>query len=159
VLDQRWSLPEGEVALIVTIDRPLSAADFASIAAVVGEIERKFLDRLSDKITAEIQAVLEAVAVAPPPSFSGGGKWEAMHDEMAGIYEVRVQSRGANHGLFWLLERNATDLGGPAIILGGLSKPVRSAASARDYRRIRQYADEFRKRRTICGQQDQDRRS
>lgn len=40
VLDQRWSLPEGEVALIVTIDRPLSAADFASIAAVVGEIER-----------------------------------------------------------------------------------------------------------------------
>lgn len=35
----------------------------------------------------------------------------------------------------------------------------RSAASARDYRRIRQYADEFRKRRTIYGQQDQDRRS
>jgi hypothetical protein len=40
VLDQRWSLPDGEVALIVTIDRPLSAADFASIGAVVGEIER-----------------------------------------------------------------------------------------------------------------------
>jgi hypothetical protein len=36
----RWSLPDGEVALIVTIDRPLSAADFASIGAVVGEIER-----------------------------------------------------------------------------------------------------------------------
>jgi len=30
-------------------------------------------------------AVLSAVADAPPPAFSGGGKWEAMHDEMAGL--------------------------------------------------------------------------
>jgi hypothetical protein len=117
----------------------------------------EFLDGLRDKIAAEIQAVLEAVATAPPPSFSGGGKWEAMHDDMAGIYEVRVQGGGANHRLFCLLERNAADLGGPAIVcLGGLTKPVRSAASARDYRRIRQYADEFRKRRTVYGQQGQD---
>jgi hypothetical protein len=49
-----------------------------------------FLDRLPDKVAAEIQAVLEAVAAAPPPSFSGGGKWEAMHEDMAGLYEVRV---------------------------------------------------------------------
>lgn len=39
----------------------------------------EFLETLPDKIAAEIQAVLEAVAAAPPPSFSGGGKWEAMH--------------------------------------------------------------------------------
>jgi hypothetical protein len=110
----------------------------------------EFLDKLSDKVAAEIQAVLEAVAAVPPPSFSGGGKWEAMHDEMAGIYEVRVQGTGANHRLFCLLERNADDLGGPAIVcLGGLTKPVRSPASPRDYRRIMQYADEFRKRRTV----------
>jgi hypothetical protein len=101
-------------------------------------------------MVAEIQAVLEAVAAAPPPSFSGGGKWEAMHDDMAGIYEVRVHGSGANHRLFCLLERNSDDLGGPAIIcLGGLSKPVRSAGNPRDYRRIKQYADEFRKRRTV----------
>jgi hypothetical protein len=118
----------------------------------------EFLDGLPDKIAAEIQAVLEAVAAAPPPSFSGGGKWEAMHDDMAGIYEVRVQGGGANHRLFCLLERNAADLGGPAIVcLGGLTKPVRSAASAREYRRIRQYADEFLKRRTVYGQQGQGR--
>ena len=66
-----------------------------------------FLDSLPDKVAAEIQAVLEAVAAAPPPSFSGGGKWEAMHDDMAGLYEVRVQSSGANHRLFCTLERNA----------------------------------------------------
>ena len=109
-----------------------------------------FLETLPDKVAAEIQAVLEAVAAAPPPSFSGGGKWEAMHDDMAGIYEIRVQGGGANHRLFCLLERNGDDLGGPAVIcLGGLSKPVRSAADQRDYRRIRRYADEFRKRRTV----------
>jgi hypothetical protein len=118
----------------------------------------EFLDALPDKIAAEIQAVLEAVAAAPPPSFSGSGKWEARHDDMAGIYEVRVHGGGANHRLFCLLERNAADLGGPAIVcLGGLTKAVRSAASARDYRRIRQYADEFRKRRTVYGQQGQGR--
>jgi len=27
---------------------------------------------------------------APPPRFSGGGKWEAMHGDMAGYYEVRA---------------------------------------------------------------------
>ena len=41
-----------------------------------------FLDGLPDKVAAEIQAVLEAVAAAPPPSFSGGRKWEAMRDDM-----------------------------------------------------------------------------
>jgi hypothetical protein len=47
----------------------------------------------------------------------------------------------------------AEDLGGSSIIcIDGLSKPVRSAASPRDYRRVRQYADEFRKRRTVYGQ-------
>jgi hypothetical protein len=46
-------------------------------------------------------------------------------------------------------------LGGPSIVcIGGLSKPVRSAASPRDYRRVRQYANEFRKHRTVYGQPD-----
>jgi hypothetical protein len=76
-----------------------------------------------------------------------------MHEDMAGVYEVRVHGGGANHRLFCLLDRKANDLGGPSLIcLDGLSKPVRSAASPRDYRRVRQYADEFRKRRTVYGQ-------
>lgn len=110
----------------------------------------EFLESLPDKVAAEIQAVLEAVASAPPPAFSGGGKWEAMHDDMAGLYKIRVQGGGVNHRLFCVLERNATDLGGPSIIcLGGLSKPVRSPADSRDYRRIMQYAAEFQKHRTV----------
>jgi hypothetical protein len=40
VLDQRWPFPDGEVALIVTIGRPMSAADFTSIGKVVAQIEQ-----------------------------------------------------------------------------------------------------------------------
>lgn len=108
-----------------------------------------FLAGLPNKVAAEIHAVLSAVSEAPPPSFSGGGKWEAMHGEMAGMFEVRVQGGGKNHRLFCVLDRGE-DLGGPSIVcLGGLSKPPRQAADNRDYRRIRRYADEFRKRRTV----------
>lgn len=103
-------------------------------------------------VAAEIHAVLDAVASAPPPSFSGGGKWEAMHGEMAGFYEVRVQHGAMNYRLFCILERDAVDLGGSSIVcLGGLSKPRGTAAVSRDYRRIRQYRDEFEQRRIVIG--------
>ena len=42
---------------------------------------------------------------------------------------MRVTSRGANHRLFCLLVRTSELLGGPSIVcLGGLTKPVRTAA-------------------------------
>jgi len=110
-----------------------------------------FLDSLPVKTRAEIIAVLEAVAQAPPPAFSGGGKWEVMHNDMAGFYEVRV--RGAdrrNHRLFCILERDADDLGGSSIVcIDGLSKPLRQAAAPRDYRRAIRYRNEFRRHRTV----------
>src|SRR5205807_2316233 len=54
-----------------------------------------FLASLPPSVEAEFGAVLEAVAAAPPPAFSGGGKWEAMHGDMAGMYEVRISSSAA----------------------------------------------------------------
>lgn len=109
-----------------------------------------FFETLSDKVAAEIHAVLDAVAEAPPPAFSGGGKWEAMRGEMAGFYEVRVQGSSANHRLFCLLVRNADDLGGSSIVcLGGLTKPRRRPADPKDYRRIRRYREEFERNRTV----------
>ena len=39
VLNQHWPFPDGEIRLTVTIARPLSAADFASIGLVVAQIE------------------------------------------------------------------------------------------------------------------------
>jgi len=110
----------------------------------------EYLASLPTKAAAEFHAILNAVAKAPPPAFSGGGKWEAMRGDMAGIYEVRDTSRRANHRLFCLLVRASEQLGGPSIVcLGGLTKPVRSAAQPRDYSRIRQYAAEFRKHGTV----------
>jgi hypothetical protein len=109
-----------------------------------------FLDTLSAKVTAEILAVLDAVAEAPPPAFRGGGKWEAMHDEMSGFYEVRVQGAGMNHRLFCVLQRDADDLGGSSIVaIDGLSKPRRSAAIPKDYRRALAMRAEFELRRTV----------
>ena len=110
----------------------------------------QFLDGLSPKVAAEIHAVLDAVAEAPPPAFAGGGKWEAMHGDMAGFYEVRVQGGGMNHRLLCLLIRDAADLGGSSIVcLDGLSKPRREKADPRDYRRIRTCRDEFERHRRV----------
>ena len=48
----------------------------------------EFLDGCPGTIDAQFTAVLDAVAAAPPPRFSGGGKWEAMHGPMGGWLQV-----------------------------------------------------------------------
>jgi hypothetical protein len=64
-----------------------------------------FLDGCPAKIRGTILAVLDAVAAAPPPAFSGGGKWEAMHGDMGGYYEIRVTGPGREQfRLFCMLE-------------------------------------------------------
>jgi hypothetical protein len=50
-----------------------------------------FLDACPTKVSAQFAAVLDDVAEAPPPRYSGGGRWEAMHGSMGGYYEVRAQ--------------------------------------------------------------------
>lgn len=109
-----------------------------------------FLEGLPETIVAQFQSILDAVADAPPPAFSGGGKWEAMHGPLSGLFEVRVQGAGRNHRLFCVLERNALDLGGASIVvLYGLSKPKRRAADSRDYIKVLNYRVEFLERRTV----------
>lgn len=89
--------------------------------------------------------MLEAVADAPPPKYSGGGKWEAMHGTMGGYYEVRgTGPLREQFRLFCLLE-NADEeelarrgLKRPAIaVITGLRKPWRTTFSERDYRTVR----------------------
>jgi hypothetical protein len=53
----------------------------------------EFLLSCPTKVAANFFAVLQAVRAAPPPAFSGGGKWEAMHGTMAGYYEIRGTRR------------------------------------------------------------------
>lgn len=109
---------------------------------------REYLD--ASPVAARLIAVVKAVADAPPPTFSGGGKWEAMHDEMAGYYEVRVDGPQRRHyRLFCLLERDGANvgLGGPSLVLiTGMDKPFRSTFSDEDYAGVRSLGDEYRRR-------------
>ena len=105
-----------------------------------------FLDDCPTKIEAQFNAVLDAVAAAPPPQFSGGGKWEAMHGDMGGYYEIRVTGPGREQfRLFCLLENAdkrtliARGLRGPAIaIITGMRKKTGTVFSDRDYAKVRE---------------------
>ena len=117
---------------------------------------RDFLDSCPAPVVAKFFAVLRAVLDAPPPAFSGGGKWEAMHEEMAGFYEVRVDGPNRHHyRLFCLLEREGEALGlrGPSLVLiTGKDKPFRTTLSAADYRKVKALGREYlaRKPRSIA---------
>jgi hypothetical protein len=104
-----------------------------------------FLDSCPAKVRGTILAVLDAVAAAPPPAFSGGGKWEAMHGDMGGYYEIRVTGPGREQfRLFCLLENADTPtlvargLRGPAIaVIAGMRKKSGTVFSQRDYAKVR----------------------
>jgi len=95
-------------------------------------------------------AVLKAVADAPPPQFSGGGKWKAMHGSMAGYHEVTVNGPKRHHyRLFCLLERDggALGLGGPSlVVLAGLDKLFMTTLSDNEYAKVRALGNEYRAR-------------
>lgn len=111
---------------------------------------RDFLLACPDKVRATMLAVVKAVADAPPPMFSGGGMWEAMHDEMTGYFEVRVDGPKRRHyRLFCVLERDGASLGlgGPSIVLiTGKDKPFRTVLSKADYANVRGLGDEYKDR-------------
>ena len=120
-----------------------------------------FLEACPDKVQAKLLAVVEAVAEAPPPAFSGGGKWEAMHDEMSGIYEVRVDFNAFHYRLFCVLDRDekAKELGANTlIVVDGERKPYRTTIPKKRYAEIRALADEYLRRvpRSICDDEEEE---
>jgi hypothetical protein len=112
----------------------------------------EFLDDCPGKIDAEFTAVLDAVAAAPPPRFSGGGKWEAMRGTMSGWYEIRLTGPGREQFRLFCLLENADDdellrrgLRKPAIaVITGNRKPWRTTFSERDYAAVRKLGDDHR---------------
>jgi len=104
-----------------------------------------FLDGCPPKVRGTILAVLDAVAAAPPPAFSGGGKWEAMHGDMGGYYEIRVTGPGREQfRLFCLLENaeertlTARGLRRPAVaVITGMRKKTGTVFSDRNYAKVR----------------------
>lgn len=111
----------------------------------------EFLEGCPVKVRARLLAVLDDVAEAPPPRFSGGGRWEAMHGSMGGYYEIRVQGPGREQfRLFCLLENAPPDelrrrgLARPAIaVITGLRKPWMTAFREADYRAVRQLGEDY----------------
>jgi hypothetical protein len=111
-----------------------------------------FLDSCPSTIDAQFTAVLDTVAAAPPPRFSGGGKWEAMHGAMGGWYEIRLTGPGREQlRLFCLLENGTSEeLAKRGLrrctvaVITGMRKPWRTTFSDRDYQRIRDLGDDYR---------------
>lgn len=113
---------------------------------------RDFIDSCPTGVKADIFATLKAVAAAPPPQFSGGGRWEAMHGSMKGYYEVRMMGPGRKlYRVFCILERaDDEDLGlaqHSIVVIDGLSKPSGTTFSESDYAAVRALGDEFRSRK------------
>jgi hypothetical protein len=95
-------------------------------------------------------AIITAVADAPPPMFSGGGQWEAMHGNMSGFYEARTDGENREHfRLFCVLEREGASvgLGGPSlVIITGMRKSFKTTFTNKDYEEVRVLGLEYFKR-------------
>lgn len=111
-----------------------------------------FLDSCPPKIDATFNAVLEAVRAAPPPAFSGGGKWEAMHGSMAGYYEIRLTGPGRRHyRLFCLLENGSPKqlaergFSEPQIVvINGMVKANATLFTDREYKKhVRRFGEAY----------------
>lgn len=111
----------------------------------------EFFDRCPVQIEARFHAVLEAVREAPPPRFSGGGYWEAMHGEMGGYHEIRLTGPGRRqYRLFCVLDNGSRvelrDRGfdRPQIAaITGMTKESGEKFSRRDYAKVRKLGGEY----------------
>lgn len=95
-------------------------------------------------MSAQFAAVLDDVAERPPPRYSGGGRWEAMHGSMGGYHEVRAQGPGREQfRLFCILENGTPEemtrrgLSHPTIaVITGMRKPWMTPFSEHDYEAV-----------------------
>ncbi len=110
-----------------------------------------FLEDCPAKVEARFYAVLEAVRTAPPPQFSGGGYWEAMHGDMGGVYEIRLTGPGRRQFRLFCLLDNADAEGlekrgfdRPQIaVITGMVKNSGERFSDRDYGKVRKLGDDY----------------
>ena len=111
----------------------------------------EFLDGCPAKIEARFSAVLEAVREAPPPQFSGGGYWEAMHGDMGGYHEIRLTGPGRRqYRLFCILDNGCpTELRERGVdqpqiaVITGMAKDSGKKFSDRDYAKVRKLGAEY----------------
>lgn len=106
---------------------------------------REALRSWPTSVRAKVNAVLIAVATAPPKRFAGGGYWEAMKGSMSGWFEVRIDGPKRHHyRLFCLLDYEAEERKKPLlVVVDGRDKPFRSTLSDSDYAAVRSMGEEY----------------
>lgn len=107
-----------------------------------------FLLGCPTKVRANLLAVLDAVAAAPPPAFSGGGKWEAMHGDMGGYYEVRATGPGREQFRVFCILDNADEKKGLSrnaiAVITGDRKPNATLFDSGIYAKVRKLGDDYK---------------
>jgi hypothetical protein len=105
---------------------------------------RAFLAACPVKVRAIMLAVLTQVAASPPHRFAGGGKWEAMHGDMTGYHEVRVDGPNRHHyRLICKLDTDAQDRGPLLVVIAGTDKPFRTKLADSVYDDVRALGTEY----------------
>lgn len=90
-----------------------------------------------------VMATIDAVAQGPPPQFRGGLRYQAMHGDMTGWFEIRTKHRKRLYRLFCLQDRKAPGLSRPALVLITVGdKPNESAFSRSSYTEVRALGEE-----------------
>lgn len=116
-----------------------------------------FLNAVPPAVAARLRAIVIAVAQAPPHKFAGGGKWEAMSGDLAGVYEVRADGppNRTHYRLFCVLDTKALDSRGNTappllVLLDGAAKPFRTRMPDKVYARVRGLREEYLRRERRC---------
>lgn len=94
---------------------------------------------------------LKVIADAPPWKFAGGGYWEAMHGEMIGWFELRIEGPRREHFRFFcLLDHFAPGFNQPLlVVIAGVRKPFRTLIPPLIYQEVRQWGVEYLAEREV----------
>jgi hypothetical protein len=102
----------------------------------------RLLASLNTSERAKFSAIVEAVATAPPRNFAGGGYWEAMRGDLAGLHEIRFKGKDR-----WLLRffcfLEERPLEPELIVFAAAKKRPGSLLPPSDYAKVRDLADAF----------------
>lgn len=99
-----------------------------------------FIEACPPTIRARLRETAIAVAESPPNRFAGGGKWEAMHGDMSGWFEIRVDGtpRRTHYRLYCLLDYQAEGAKKPyLVIVDGRAKPFRTTLGPAEYDQVK----------------------
>ena len=110
-----------------------------------------FLDGCPTKVSAQFAAVLDDVAEAPPPRYSGGGRWGQCTAPWVATTRRAQGPKREQFRLFCILENGTPEemsrrgLSHPTIaVITGMRKPWMTPFSEHDYEAVRRLGDAHR---------------